>query len=111
MIFEVRPEERRAAGLAFATLFGVTASHTAIETARDALFLQKIPATHLPLMYVAIALAGLLTTRAGAALEARKKKRSRDELTWNVGGAALLTAAFWAASAAASPLFFYVLYI
>lgn len=37
------------------TLFGILFSHTLLETARDALFLGHLPISHLPLMYIAIA--------------------------------------------------------
>jgi len=52
---EVRPEERRGATAAFVTLLGILAGHTLLETARDALFLARIPPTRLPFMYIAIA--------------------------------------------------------
>src|SRR5512138_2304799 len=101
-LFDVRPEERRVATLAFLSLLGITAAHTLIETARDALFLAKIPVEHLPALYLAIAAAGLVTTRAGAALEARKtkgdaakKKPFLDPVGSALVGAALVTTLFW----------------
>src|SRR4051794_16316189 len=66
-LFDVRPDERRPATLAFLALLGITAAHTLLETARDALFLTKVPITYLPALYLAIAGAGLVTTRIGAA--------------------------------------------
>ena len=42
-VAEVRPGERRGAAAAFLTLFGILASHTLLETARDALFLARLP--------------------------------------------------------------------
>ena len=69
-LFDVRPEERRAAALAFAALLGITASHTLVETARDALFLARVPVEHLPALYLAIAVAGLGTTRLARAIVA-----------------------------------------
>ena len=41
---KVRPDERRGAVAAFLTLFGILAGHTLLETARDALFLARLPA-------------------------------------------------------------------
>lgn len=58
----VRPEDRRATWAAFATLFGFMAGHAQLETARDALFLAKIPATELPRVYLAVAAIALLVT-------------------------------------------------
>lgn len=52
---DIRPEERGAATTAFFGLFGILASHTILETARDALFLSALPASQLPWMYLAIA--------------------------------------------------------
>ena len=40
---------------AFLTLFGILASHTVLETARDALFLARLPASQLPWVYLAMA--------------------------------------------------------
>ena len=64
----VRPEERRPALVAFATLFGFIGSHAVLETARDALFLAKLPASRLPWMYLAIAAVSLITARVQTAL-------------------------------------------
>lgn len=46
-LFDIRAEERRAASLAFFALLGITAAHTLVETARDALFLARVPVEHL----------------------------------------------------------------
>ena len=58
----MRPGERRDAWAAFLTLFGLIASHAVLETARDALFLAKVPATQLPWVFLAVA--GLSWTHA-----------------------------------------------
>ncbi len=52
---QIRPEERRGVAAAFLTLLGILAAHTLLETARDALFLSRLPATQLPWMYLALA--------------------------------------------------------
>jgi ATP/ADP translocase/HEAT repeat protein len=52
---DLRPEERRGAALAFVTLFGILAAHTLLETARDALFLARLPASQLPWVYLIMA--------------------------------------------------------
>ncbi len=52
---DIRPDERRGVAAAFLTLLGILAAHTLLETARDALFLSRLPATQLPWMYLALA--------------------------------------------------------
>jgi ATP/ADP translocase/HEAT repeat protein len=52
---DVRPEERRSLAAAFLTLLGILASHTVLETARDALFLARLPPSTLPWVYIAMA--------------------------------------------------------
>jgi len=53
---EIRPEERRATLAALLTLLGMMAAHALLETARDALFLAKLPAHRLPWVYLTVAL-------------------------------------------------------
>jgi len=60
---DVRPEERRGVAAAFLTLLGILAAHTLLETARDALFLSRLPATQLPWMYLALAAAAFPAAR------------------------------------------------
>ena len=54
-LLDVRPEERRPTAIAFLVLFGILAAHTILETARDALFLARLPPSQLPWMYLAMA--------------------------------------------------------
>ncbi|MGE0452410.1 MAG: Npt1/Npt2 family nucleotide transporter [Vicinamibacteria bacterium] len=63
MLKEIRPEERRGAFAAFLTLFGTLAGHTLLETARDALFLARLPASQLPWVYLAIAALAVLVSQ------------------------------------------------
>ena len=44
-LLDVRPEERRQMAIAFLVLFGILTAHTILETARDALFLARLPRT------------------------------------------------------------------
>src|SRR5688500_11467613 len=55
----VTPEARRNTIAAFTTLLVITTGHTLLETARDALFLAKVPASQLPWMYLVIVLVAL----------------------------------------------------
>lgn len=42
---DVHPDARRGVAAAFLTLLGLLAAHSLLETARDALFLARLPAT------------------------------------------------------------------
>lgn len=64
--FDIRPEERRLTLAALFVQLGGLAAHTLLETARDALFLARLPAAQLPWMYVAIAALAVLVTRSRA---------------------------------------------
>ena len=91
---EIRPDERRAAASAFATLFGIIASHTVLETARDALFLARLPPSQLPWVYLAmagaaVAIAQVPVRRLGALL-------GPSSLSASLGLMAGVTAVFWA---------------
>jgi AAA family ATP:ADP antiporter len=66
-LIDVRPEERRNTFAAFGALLALTSGHTLLETARDALFLSKIPAAQLPWMYLIIVALALLLARMRAA--------------------------------------------
>jgi AAA family ATP:ADP antiporter len=113
-LFDVRPDERRPAMLAFLALLGITAAHTLIETARDALFLTKVPITYLPALYLAIAGAGLLTTRIGAALGARRDPATKprfDPVVISLLVGAAVTAAFWFGAASPGRGILYGLYV
>jgi AAA family ATP:ADP antiporter len=66
-LLDVRREERRNTFAAFATLLALTSGHTLLETARDALFLSKVPAAQLPWMYLVIVALALGLTRVRTA--------------------------------------------
>ena len=63
---DIRPDERRTLLVAFSTLFGILAAHTVLETARDALFLARLPASQLPWVYIAMAVAAVLISQVPA---------------------------------------------
>ncbi len=106
-LFAIRHDERRNTFAAFVTLFALTSGHTLLETARDALFLSKIPASRLPWMYlVIVAIALLLSQTKGA--------RATSKIA--VGGSlvvvAFVTAGFWALfDVRPGPALLYSLYI
>jgi AAA family ATP:ADP antiporter len=105
--FDVRADERRRLVSMAATLGVTIAAHTMLETARDALFLQKLPASHLTFVYVALALLALVLSRFGAWLSRALGRRSALALT-------LTKSAFIAALIAlrpVTPTLLYVLYV
>lgn len=72
-------------GTALAFIIGLVASHTALESARDGLFLSKIPGGRLPLVYIAIALLSYGLSRARRFVPIASR---RTELTaWTLFGA------------------------
>lgn len=89
-LVDVRPGERTAVATAMATLLTSTAGHMMLETARDALFLAKLPPSTLPWMYLAIAALGLAISRL---IPVRRASRTAS-LAMLV--AAAVGALFWA---------------
>jgi hypothetical protein len=59
---DLREGEARPAIEAFLALFGIIAGHTILETARDALFLSKLPPSRLAIVYVLLAALTLVVT-------------------------------------------------
>lgn len=105
--FDVRTDERRRL-ISMAATLGVTiAAHTMLETARDALFLQKLPADRLTFVYVALALIALVLGRIGGWLSSALGRRSG--LALSLTGSAFVTALI--ALRPITPPLLYVLYI
>ncbi|NUO52979.1 MAG: hypothetical protein HOV80_29385 [Polyangiaceae bacterium] len=102
-VLDLRPGERATTFGAFAALFAITGGHTLLETARDALFLAKLPPERLPWMYLAIAVVGLGIARLG--------KRASGAATASLAGAIAITSAFWLLSAETTEAFVYALFI
>ncbi len=89
----IRPTERRDTVVAFATLVNIVAAHAVLETARDTLFLEKLPAEQLPLAFLAIAFLALIVGRLNQKAAARLPRRILLSLTLLCGGVA--TGSFW----------------
>jgi len=77
----------------FILLATLIAGHTLLETARDALFLAKIPATRLPWMYLGIAGLALITTQARIPALDRFGRRQLLAVGLAIGTA--VTTVFW----------------
>jgi AAA family ATP:ADP antiporter len=65
-LVDLREGEGRPALQAFLSLFGIIAGHTILETARDALFLDKLPVSRLTLVYALLAGLSLLVATGNA---------------------------------------------
>jgi len=89
----MRPGERRDVWTAFLTLFALIASHALLETARDALFLAKIPSSRLPLMFLAIAVLSVGLVKVNGLATSRLSSRRALSMVTLV--AALITFGFF----------------
>jgi len=103
----VRPGEGRDTGGAFLTLFGLMAGHAVLETARDALFLAKIPAARLPFVYLAIAAAAVVIARFTRSAGGP----GRASLAVWTAGAAAVTLGFWDVVGRTGDWILYALYV
>jgi ATP/ADP translocase len=107
-LLAVRPEERRGTVAAFLTIFGTLAGHTVLETARDALFLARLPASRLAIVYLLIALVavGLAQVPRGGRDANRTFALSRL-----LAAGSVVTLGFWALGRWQSALDLYALYV
>ena len=88
--FDLRPGEARPVIQSFLVLFLLIGAHTTLETARDALFLTKLPPKELNLVY--IALAGLSFVVAALSTRLALRFGRRNALIGTLGIAAVATA-------------------
>jgi AAA family ATP:ADP antiporter len=80
--FAARKGERRDSWAAFLTLLALIASHALLETARDALFLARVPAARLPWMFLAIAVLSVGTLKLhGVVSRGRSPRRALTGVT------------------------------
>jgi AAA family ATP:ADP antiporter len=107
-LLAVRPEERRGTVAAFLTIFGTLAAHTLLETARDALFLARLPASRLAVVYLLIALAAVAVSQAPWG---RRRASGAFALSRLLGLGAGVTFLFWAIGRGQNPLELYALYV
>lgn len=70
-VIDLRPGEGRTVALVAGLLALLIGAHTMLETARDALFLAKLPPSRLTFVYVALAVLSLLVGSASSALARR----------------------------------------
>lgn len=91
--FDLRAGEGPLLATIFFTLFGVVGAHTMLETARDALFLGKLPVSRLTLVYAALAGLTLVFARWNDRFVRRFGRR--NALIFTLMTAANGTLAFW----------------
>src|SRR3954468_3423955 len=103
-----RPAERRGAAAAFLTIFGILAGHTLLETARDALFLARLPTSELPLVYLVMAVVAIAVFQGPWRAP---RVGGRYGLSLILVGAGVLTFAFWAVHSSRSPWALRALYV
>jgi AAA family ATP:ADP antiporter len=106
---DIRPEERRATLAALFTLLGMMASHALLETARDALFLAKLPAQRLPWVYLTVALIafGAFSLQQILGRSASQKLRLLTSLLASSG----ITFVFWLLAARQEDWVLFALYV
>ncbi|WP_394828554.1 hypothetical protein [Pendulispora albinea] len=94
------------------TIGALLAAHTMLETARDALFLEKVPLEHLPWMYLAIAGISAITVMLPARMgKGRSPATTPARLGAGLGIAALGTVAFALVATGEDRRFYYALYL
>lgn len=73
---DIRPGEGALVIRSTGALFGLISAHTILETARDALFLEKLPPSRLPLVYALLAVVALVVARLNEAFVSRFGRRN-----------------------------------
>lgn len=108
-VADIRPDEQRATWVAFATLLLVVAGHVLLETARDALFLARLPAAQLPFTYLGIA--ALSVVFFSVAQRRGRTRASARGLSLGLSFSAVVTLVFWFLVDPARPVFYHALYL
>jgi ATP:ADP antiporter, AAA family len=93
--------------LASATIGVIVATHTMLETARDTLFLERIPVADLPWMYLGVAALSMILAFTPPLRGANRWAA----LPLLLAGASVGTALFWALASVISHRLYYALYI
>ncbi len=107
-IVDLREGEARPAALTGLVLALLVGAHTMLETARDALFLSRLPPEQLTLVYVALAVLSLFAASASSAFARRFGRRTA--LIFSLLASAWCVAVVWLRPATPSLVFgFYIL--
>lgn len=108
-LIEIRSGEAKAVFAASTTLFLFMAGHGALETARDALFLARLPAERLPFAYLAIAVVSLGAVRGVRLLSGRIG--GPGLLAGSIVAVSIVTALLWLPVRSGAAELAYVVYI
>ena len=106
-VFDLRFGESRIVIRSAVTLFGLIAAHTMLETARDALFLGRLPVSRLSLVYALLAVLSFFVARANASFV--RAFGRRNGLITTLLGAAFGTIVFYLLKP--SPTVVFALYV
>jgi HEAT repeat protein len=106
---DIRLAERRGAIAAFLTLFGILAGHTLLETARDALFLARLPPSELPWVYMAMAVVAIAISQGP--WRAPRWATGGRSLSLLLLSCATVTFGFWVAGVSSHPWALRALYL
>ena len=104
----VRPAERRGAASAFLTIFGILAGHTLLETARDALFLARLPPSELPGVYLVMAVVAMAVFQGPWRMPRVGGRRALSVILVSSGVA---TFVFWVVHSSSNPWALRALYV
>lgn len=102
----MRSGQWRTALFAVATVAAIMVSHELLETARDALFLARLPASQLPWVYLIVAGLGLAVT-----IVRRRRAASKAGLPLLLITASVITAGAWLLVRSPQPWVAYALYV
>lgn len=105
----VRAHEKRVATGAFLLLFGIFAAYTVLETARDALFLARLPPSQLPWVYLLMAVVAIVLAQFPSRGFSRLSGAASLTLLLNFLG--LVTLSFWIFGSWKSPWPLRALYV
>ncbi len=106
---DLRPGERRDTVVAFLVLFALMAGHALLETARDSLFLARVDASRLPVVYLAIAAVAFAICEGQARLG--RWASGRTALAAIIAVGAVVCVLFWVALPHAGRWLLYALYL
>jgi AAA family ATP:ADP antiporter len=106
-LIDIRPGEKRGLVVLSSILALITASHTLLETARDTLFLTKLPPQRLAYVYVLLAVVAIFASSLSGA--ASKRFGRRAGLVLSLGAAAFTMV--WTSLREPTPAIVFFLYL
>ena len=108
-LVDIRKDERKLVFAALLAFFGIICAHTMSETARDALFLIHLPASYLPMAYLAIGITSFAVGRLSTTLT--KRFGQRGSLIGIIALGAIMALVFRGAFSTERRWLFYAYYV